>query len=69
MSQYIIQGIFAAAGIVSLLAAVLNWDWFFTANNTQFVVQRVGRPIARWIYGTLGTMLMGMALYLYFNVP
>lgn len=27
-SQYIIQGIFALAGIVSLLAALLDWDWF-----------------------------------------
>ena len=28
--QYIVQGIFALAGIVSLLASLLNWDWFFT---------------------------------------
>lgn len=41
-SQYLIQGIFATAGIVSLLAALLDWDWFFTARNTQFVVQ-IGR--------------------------
>ena len=35
MSQYIVQGIFAVAGIISLLAAILDWDWFFTAQNTQ----------------------------------
>ena len=28
--QYIVQGIFALAGTVSLLASLLNWDWFFT---------------------------------------
>ena len=38
MSQYIIQGIFAAAGVTALLAALFNWDWFFTARNTQFIV-------------------------------
>ena len=35
MSQYIVQGIFAVAGIIALLAAILNWNWFFTARNTQ----------------------------------
>ena len=43
MSQYIIQGIFVVAGIIALLAAILDWDWFFTAQNTQFVVRNVGR--------------------------
>ena len=54
MSQYIVQGIFAVAGIISLLAAILDWDWFFTAQNTQFVVRNVGRRQARWFYGVLG---------------
>ena len=31
MSQYIVQGIFAVAGITALLAAILDWNWFFTA--------------------------------------
>ena len=31
MSQYIVQGIFAVAGIIALLAAILDWNWFFTA--------------------------------------
>ena len=53
-SQYIIQGIFALAGILSLLAALLDWDWFFTARNAQFVVRNVGRRQARWFYGVLG---------------
>ena len=51
MSQYIIQGIFAAAGVTALLAALFNWDWFFTARNTQFIVNNVGRRQARWFYG------------------
>ena len=51
MSQYIIQGIFVVAGIIAMLAAILDWDWFFTAQNTQFVVRNVGRRQARWFYG------------------
>ena len=46
MSQYIVQGIFAVAGIISLLAAILDWEWFFTARNTQFAVKSVGRKRA-----------------------
>ena len=45
--QYIVQGIFALAGIVSLLASLLNWDWFFTTRNAQTIVRNVGRNRAR----------------------
>ena len=31
--QYIVQGIFALAGITSLLASLLNWNWFFTTRK------------------------------------
>lgn len=65
MSQYIVQGIFAAAGIISLLAALLDWDWFFTTRNTQFIVQNVGRKQARLFYGVLGLILVGMAVFFY----
>ena len=64
-SQYIIQGIFAFAGIVSLLASLFNWDWFFTARNAQFVVRNVGRRQARWFYGVLGVILIGMAAFFF----
>ena len=50
MSQYFVQGIFAVAGITALLAAILDWNWFFTARNTQFIVQNVGRRQARLFY-------------------
>ena len=65
MSQYIVQGIFAVAGIISLLAAILDWDWFFTAQNTQFVVRNVGRRQARWFYGVLGMILIGTAVFFF----
>ena len=69
ISQYIVQGIFAAAGITSLLAAILNWEWFFTTRNTQFIVQNVGRRQARWFYGTLGIILIGMSVFFFLNTP
>lgn len=63
MSHYFIQGIFALTGTVSLLAALLDWEWFFTAQNTQFIVQNVGRRQARWFYGVLGTLLICTAMF------
>lgn len=69
MSQYIVQGIFAAAGITALLASLLDWDWFFTARNTQFIVQNVGRRQARWFYGLLGIILIGTSLFFFLNTP
>lgn len=69
MSQYIVQGIFALAGFISLLASVFNWNWFFTARNSQFIVQNVGRRQARWFYGALGIILIGMSVFFFLNTP
>ena len=68
-SQYLIQGIFAVAGIVSLLAALLDWDWFFTTRNTQFIVRNVGRRQARLFYGILGVILIATAVFFILNTP
>lgn len=69
ISQYLIQGIFAVAGIISLLAALLDWNWFFTAHNTQFIVRNVGRRQARLFYGMLGLILIATAVFFVLNTP
>ena len=56
--QYIVQGIFALAGITSLLASLLNWNWFFTTRNAQTIVRNVGR-------GILGVIIIGMAVFFF----
>lgn len=69
MSQYIVQGIFVVAGILSLLAALFDWEWFFTSQNAQFVVRNVGRRQARWFYGILGGILICTAVFFFLNTP
>ncbi len=69
MSQYIVQGIFAVAGIIALLAAILNWNWFFTTRNAQTIVRNVGRRQARWFYGVLGVILIGTSIFFFLNTP
>ena len=68
-SQYLIQGIFALTGLISVLAAIFDWDWFFTTRNTRFIVQNVGRRRARWFYGLLGLLLISMAVFFFFHTP
>lgn len=63
--QYIVQGIFVLAGITSLLAALLNWDWFFTAHNAKVIIRNVGRKRARLFYGVLGIIMIGMATFFF----
>ena len=63
--HYFILGLSALAGILSLLAAVLNLGWIFTAHNAQAVVRRIGRSRARLVYGALGLLLIGMAIYFF----
>ena len=65
--QYIVQAIFALAGITSLLASLLNWNWFFTAQNAQLIVRNVGRGRARLFYGLLGVIMIGMAVFFFLN--
>lgn len=65
--HYFIQGLFAIAGVIALLASLFNWKWFFEAQNSQFIVRNVGRNRARFFYGTLGILLIGMAVFFYYN--
>ena len=61
----LVQGIFALAGITSLLASLLNWNWFFTTRNAQTIVRNVGRGRARLFYGILGVIIIGMAVFFF----
>ena len=63
--QYVVQGIFALSGVVALLAALLNWEWFFSARNAQSVVRCTGRRKARLFYGILGLVLIGMSIFFF----
>lgn len=67
--QYIVQGIFFVAGGISLLAGILNWDWFFESQSAQFIVQNVGRKRSRLFYGLLGVICIATAIFFFFNTP
>ena len=65
--HYFIQGLFVLVGLLSVLAAICNWNWFFTAQNAQLIVRNVGRGRARLFYGLLGVIMIGMAVFFFLN--
>lgn len=47
---------------------VPNWEWFFTAHNTQFIVSNAGRQRARLFYAILGLLMIATGIYFFLNV-
>lgn len=64
----VVQVIFLLSGIVSVLASLLDWDWFFTADNAGFLVKRLGRKGARLAYGTIGLVFIAASVYFYYRI-
>ena len=64
----VVQAIFLLTGVVTLLSSALDWEWFFTADNARFAVKKFGRNGARWIYGTVGALLIAAAIYFFIRI-
>lgn len=64
----ILQTIFLIGGIVVLLAALLDWEWFFASRNAAPVVRYFGRTKSRWLYGTAGVILIAVAIGFYYRL-
>ena len=66
--HHLIQTIFLLAGATSLLAALLDWGWFFNTKNAEPVVKALGRKNSRWLYGALGIILIAAAIGFYYRI-
>ena len=66
--HYIIQAIFVIVGLLAILAALFNWDWFFNAHNSQFIVCNVGRKQARLFYALLGCMMVATGMFFFLSL-
>ena len=47
-----------AAGVFTIAAAILDWDWFFKNHKARFFVDALGRNGARVFYVVLGAVLL-----------
>lgn len=60
-----VQGLFMLGGVVSVMAAICNWDWYFDTRNAKQIVNNVGRKRARIFYAVLGIILIGTAIFFF----
>lgn len=50
----VLAAILALSGGLALLAALLNWNWFFESQNARSLTGRMSRTLARLLYGIVG---------------
>ncbi len=50
--------ILVLAGLLTLAASILNWEWFFKYTNARRFVSWFGKDGARIAYGTIGLVLV-----------
>ncbi|MGN0036676.1 MAG: immunity 17 family protein [Bacteroidaceae bacterium] len=67
--HYFILTLFAGAGVLTLTAAIANWDWFFLSRNAQTYTRMLGRRRARLVYGLFGIAMLAVALWLLTITP
>lgn len=68
-ATYILSGLFLLSGGLSLAAAVMNREWFFTSPSVRAVTGSLPRHRARILYAVIGLAIIAMAIYIYFRVP
>ena len=66
--HYFLQSLFVLIGLLSLLAAVFNWNWFFDARNSQFIVKNAGRKQARLFYGAIGCLMIATGVFFFLSL-
>lgn len=68
-ATYILSGLFLLSGGLSLAAAVMNREWFFTSPSVRAVTGSLPRRRARILYAVIGLAIIAMAIYIYLRVP
>ena len=68
IAHYIIQSVFVLVGIMSPMASAYNWEWYFTAHNSQFIVRALGRNKSRIFYAILGLAMIAAGIYFFLSV-
>ena len=50
--------LFLAAGLVTLLGALMNWSWFMKHRKARFVVRILGNQGTRMLYILIGLVIV-----------
>jgi len=62
MEDFFVGFIAMVLGLVPLVAALLNSDWFYSLRKSQWLERRVGRGRARLLHAVLGIVLISLGL-------
>ena len=57
------------AGVFVIVAALVDWNWFFSHPRARFFVDAFGRNGARAFYGILGCVMLYIGFYLHQLTP
>lgn len=57
---WFICAVFLFAGMLAILASVLNWNWFFNSSNARLITGRFSRRTARIFYFVIGGLILYM---------
>ncbi len=57
-SEIIVFCIFISLGVFSLIAAIRNYDWYFSTHGASMFIKWFGRKGARVFYAVLGLILI-----------
>ena len=55
-------------GLLSIISAAMDWDWFMNYNNARLFVKMFGRNGARIFYVLFGLTLIIFAGLIFFDV-
>jgi len=56
MNVLILFYLMIGVGVLTLIAALTNWEWFFKQRRAQSLIKLMGRNGARVFYALLGTL-------------
>ena len=64
IEQAFVSTLAVLLGVVSLLVAILNLEWFFRLPKAQWIEMRWGRRRARWAFAVLGGVLVLLGMHI-----
>ncbi len=70
MNDTIVGILLVLGGLLSVISAVEDWDWYMDSRKARRLSKLIGRNNARIFYGILGTglILAGMMMFFSFIV-
>ncbi len=67
VEQLFVGAVAFVLGLLALIAAIHNRDWYFRLPKARWIQDRWGRGTARFVYALLGTALIALGIVILFG--